>query len=52
MDALSLVPGDDIGYSNLVHAREEGERCEDEGRDDELILVEGLQKALLLCLGL
>ena len=37
---LSLVPGDDWRETNLVHAREEGERGEDERGPNELVLVE------------
>lgn len=37
---LSLVPGDDWREADLVHAREEGERSEDERGPDELVLVE------------
>ena len=37
---LSLVPGDDWRKTNLVHAREEGERGEDERGPNELVLVE------------
>jgi hypothetical protein len=37
---LSLVPGNDWRETDLVHARKEGERGEDERGPDELILVE------------
>lgn len=37
---LSFIPGDDWRKTNLVHAREEGECCEDERGPDELVLVE------------
>ena len=48
MYVLSLVPCDDIRDSNLVHAREEGECCEDEWGDDEFVLIEGCKKTLLV----
>ena len=37
---LSFVPGDDWRKTNLVHARKESERGEDERSPDELVLIE------------
>lgn len=37
---LSFVPGDNRRKTNLIHAREEGERREDEWGPDKLILIE------------
>ena len=38
---VCLVPGDDGREADLPHAREECEGCEDEGRDEEFVGVEG-----------
>ena len=38
---VCLVPGDDGGEADLPHAREEGERGEEEGREEEFEVVEG-----------
>ena len=37
---LGFVPSDNWRKTDLVHAREEGEGCEDERGPDELVLVE------------
>ena len=47
---LCLVPGDNIRYTNLPHAREEGQCCEDQGRNKELPLVEEQNDAIGLLL--
>lgn len=40
---LSFIPGHDVGESNLVHSGKEGNEGEEEGRDEELPLVQSLQ---------
>lgn len=37
---LSFIPGNDGREANLPHPREEGQRCEDQGRDEPLVFVQ------------
>jgi hypothetical protein len=43
---VGFVPGDNWGEPDLPHAREEGERSEDEGRDEEFVVVERLEEGV------
>ncbi len=47
---VCFVPGHDGGQADLVHAGEEGEEGEDEGCDQEFVLVEGLEEGVGLAL--
>lgn len=40
---LSFIPRHNGGQANLVHPREEGKCCKDDGRDNELPFVEELK---------
>lgn len=43
-NALSLVPGHDVGDPYFVESSEEGKCGKQDGSDDELQLVEGLEQ--------
>jgi hypothetical protein len=43
---MSFIPCDNVGDANFPHAREEGEEGEDDGRDEELVVVEGREEGV------